>query len=108
MTAKQIEGEYEKNTGLAIVEAFNKRRVKPEDVPAVLVHRHGPFTWGKNAEDSVHNAAVLEEVAMMAWHTLSLTPYATLSKALQDKHYKRKHGAGAYYGQAEDKKVQGE
>ena len=69
------------------------------DVPAVLVHSHGPFTWGKNASKAVENAIVLEEVSMMAWHTIAANPGAKMQQELADKHYFRKHGANAYYGQ---------
>ena len=68
-------------------------------VPAALVHSHGPFTWGKDALKSVENALILEEVAMMAWHTLSMSPDARIDQTLLDKHYMRKHGPNAYYGQ---------
>ena len=101
MTDAEIQGAYEKETGKAIVEAFQTRA--PMDVPGVVVYSHGPFTWGKNAAKAVENAVVLEEVAMMAWHTVMLNPNATLSSALADKHYFRKHGAGAYYGQKENR-----
>ena len=68
------------------------------DIPGALVYSHGPFTWGTNAENSVENAVVLEETAMMAWHTLKLNPAVEFQKELADKHYFRKHGANAYYG----------
>ena len=97
MTVEQIAGEYEKETGRVIVEAFSG--IDPNDVPAVLVHSHGPFTWGKDALKSVENAIVLEETAMMAWNTLLLNQKAKLQQALLDKHYLRKHGSNAYYGQ---------
>ncbi len=97
MTPEEIGGEYEKETGNVIVEAF--RELDPMATPAALVASHGPFIWGANAAKSVENAIVLEEVAMMAWHTLSINPSATLQRELSDKHYYRKHGAGAYYGQ---------
>ena len=69
------------------------------DIPGVLVYSHGPFTWGKSAKGSVENAVVLEETAMIAWHTLKLNPTVEFQKELADKHYFRKHGANAYYGQ---------
>ncbi len=97
LTASEIEGDYEKETGTVIVEAFAGRAAT--DVPAVLVHSHGPFTWGKNGVDAVKNAIVLEEVAMMAYHTLQMNSEASFQQELADKHYFRKHGAGAYYGQ---------
>ena len=97
MTKEEIEGEYEKETGTVILEAFCDK--DPSAIPAALVNSHGPFTWGKDAHDAVKNAIVLEEVAMMAWHTLSLNPDAKFQQELADKHYSRKHGANAYYGQ---------
>lgn len=99
MTEAEIKGEYEKETGTVITERF--KGINPDDVPAVVVHSHGPFTWGKDAVNAVHNAVVLEEVAFMAWHNLSLNPQITpMQQELLDKHYLRKHGANAYYGQA--------
>ena len=97
MTKNEIENDYEKETGNVIVEQFQDKA--PSDIPGVLVNSHGPFTWGKNAIDSVKNAIVLEEVAMMAWHTMMLNSQATFQQELADKHYFRKHGANAYYGQ---------
>ena len=97
MTKAEIEGEYEAETGKVIIETFEGKNIL--DVPAVLVHSHGPFTWGKNASKAVENAIVLEEVSMMAWHTLMANPSATMQQELADKHYFRKHGANAYYGQ---------
>ncbi|MCL2843113.1 MAG: L-ribulose-5-phosphate 4-epimerase [Oscillospiraceae bacterium] len=98
MTSAEIAGEYEAETGTVIVEAFADR--DPDTMPAVLVHSHAPFTWGKNAVDAVHNAVVLEEVAQMAWHNFSLAPgIAPMQQELLDRHYLRKHGPGAYYGQ---------
>ncbi|MCL2578470.1 MAG: L-ribulose-5-phosphate 4-epimerase [Oscillospiraceae bacterium] len=98
MTGAEISGEYEKETGKVIVERFGD--IRPMQIPAVVVYSHGPFAWGEDAEAAAHNAAVMEEVAMMAWHTLTLNPgIQTMQQALCDKHYLRKHGAGAYYGQ---------
>jgi L-ribulose-5-phosphate 4-epimerase len=97
MTVEEIDGAYETETGNVIIETFKNRSIM--DVPAVLVHSHGPFTWGKNATKAVENAIVLEEVAMMAWHTLAVDPDARIQQELLDKHYFRKHGATAYYGQ---------
>jgi L-ribulose-5-phosphate 4-epimerase len=100
MTAAEIRGEYERETGKVIVETFKNR--DSAAVPAVLVHSHGPFSWGKDPAEAVHNAVVLEEVAMMAWHDRVLTPgLRAMQGELLDKHYLRKHGAGAYYGQQE-------
>lgn len=97
LTEQEINGEYEKETGRVIVETFNK--LDPESIPAVLVNSHGPFTWGKDASKSVENAIILEEVAMMAWHTLMLNNKVDFQQELLDKHYFRKHGPNAYYGQ---------
>ena len=98
MTPEEIGGEYELETGKVIVETF--RGKNPEDIPAVLVHSHGPFAWGTDAQNAVHNAVVLEEVAFMAWHSLMMEPsLPAMQQELLDKHYLRKHGAGAYYGQ---------
>lgn len=99
MTPKEIAGEYEVETGKVIVETFNG--INPEDIPAVLVKSHGPFTWGKDCEEAVHNSVVLEELAMMAWYTegISSAPTLIMQQELLDKHFLRKHGANAYYGQ---------
>ncbi|MDR2044815.1 MAG: L-ribulose-5-phosphate 4-epimerase [Clostridium sp.] len=92
----EIQGEYERETGNMIIETFRWLRVSPNEIPAALVADHGPFAWGKDALDAVHNAVVLEEVAFLAWHCGD-TP--DMPQTLLDKHYFRKHGAGAYYGQ---------
>ena len=93
----EIDEGYEKNTGTVIIEIFQDK--DPMAVPAVLCQNHGPFTWGKDAKEAVHNAVVLEEVAKMAFFTEQLNPKAIPApQRLQDKHYYRKHGAGAYYG----------
>ncbi len=100
MTPDEIKGEYELETGRVIVETF--KGIEPLTIPAVLVNSHGPFTWGKNAHDAVHNAVVLEQLAMMAFYTESLAKGAAtgpMQQELLDKHYLRKHGANAYYGQ---------
>jgi L-ribulose-5-phosphate 4-epimerase len=98
MTSAEIQGEYEKETGLVIKETFQGK--DPDAVPAVLVYSHGPFTWGKDALDAVHNAVVLEEIAFMNFHAMQLTPdIQPMQQELLDKHYLRKHGANAYYGQ---------
>ncbi|MBQ9112801.1 MAG: L-ribulose-5-phosphate 4-epimerase [Clostridia bacterium] len=102
MTPAEIEGEYEVETGRVIVETLANRSAV--EIPAALVYSHGPFTWGRNAKDAVENAIILEEVAMMAWHTQMMAPDMTLQQELADKHYFRKHGATAYYGQKEIKK----
>ena len=98
LTSEEIKGEYEKETGTVIIECFKDK--DPMDIPGVLVHSHGPFSWGKDAKEAVHNAVVLEEVAFMAYHTLQLNPEkGRISQEILDKHYYRKHGANAYYGQ---------
>ena len=98
LTDEEINGEYEKNTGLVIIETF--RGLDPVAVPGVLCKNHGPFAWGKDAHEAVHNAVVLEEVAKMAVHTRDILPDADEApQALKDKHYFRKHGKDAYYGQ---------
>ena len=98
LTDEEINGEYEKNTGLVIIETF--RGLGPVAVPGVLCKNHGPFAWGKDAHEAVHNAVVLEEVAKMAVHTRDILPDADEApQALKDKHYFRKHGKDAYYGQ---------
>ena len=98
MTEEEIQGEYEKETGNVIIETF--QGVDPMTIPAVLVYSHGPFTWGKDPVEAVHNAVVLEEVAFMDWHALVLNPaQGPMQQALLNKHYLRKHGPGAYYGQ---------
>ena len=98
MTEQEISGEYEANTGKVIVERF--KDIDPDAIPAVLVNSHGPFTWGKDPKEAVHNAVVLEEIAFMAWHDILLKPdIAPMQQELLDKHYLRKHGKNAYYGQ---------
>lgn len=95
-----VPGHYEWETGHVIVEAFRERGTDPACVPAALVRSHGPFTWGKTPAKAVENAVVLEELAFMAWHDLALDPdLPDMPRALLDKHYLRKHGASAYYGQ---------
>jgi L-ribulose-5-phosphate 4-epimerase len=98
LSVEEIEGEYEKETGVVIAERFN--RLDANAIPAVLVQSHGPFTWGTRAAKAVENAVVLEELAFMAWHNLALdSGLPRMQQELLDKHYLRKHGATAYYGQ---------
>jgi L-ribulose-5-phosphate 4-epimerase len=97
MTPQEIAGEYEAETGRVIVEAFAQK--DPNQIPAALVFSHGPFTWGMSAKSAVENAVVLEEVAMMAWHTVQLAGTKPIQQALLDRHFLRKHGEHAYYGQ---------
>lgn len=100
MNQDEIEGDYEHETGEVIIETFTQRDIDPMQVPAVLVHSHGPFAWGCDAADAVHNAVVLEECAYMGIFSRQLMPEIdSMQRALLDKHYLRKHGAGAYYGQ---------
>lgn len=100
LTEEEIEEAYELNTGKVIVEGFAERDIDPVAVPAVLVRNHGPFTWGKDADAAVYHAVVLDEVAKMAARTEMLQGgVAPAPQYLQDKHYLRKHGPNAYYGQ---------
>ena len=100
LTAAELEEDYEKNTGKVIVETFQNRNIDPVAVPAVICHSHGPFTWGRNAAQAVYHAVVLEEVAKMALFTRQIDPAAAPApQSMQDKHYLRKHGPNAYYGQ---------
>ena len=98
MTPEEIAGRYEHETGNVIIETFQEK--SPDDIPAVLVHSHGPFTWGTDPHNAVHNAVVLEELAFMAFHTEAIQPgKETMQRELLNKHYLRKHGKDAYYGQ---------
>lgn len=100
MTPEEISGEYEKETGNVIIETLRLKGIDPSQIPAALVASHGPFAWGKDAMEAVHNAVVLEEVAFMAFHCLQLNKDTEpMQQELLDKHYLRKHGANAYYGQ---------
>ncbi len=104
LTKEEVESAYEKNTGSVIVEEFSRRGITPEECPAVLVHRHGPFTWGSDPFKAVENALILDEVAKMAYHTEVAAANGNDSNIgiedyLLEKHYQRKHGKNAYYGQ---------
>ena len=104
LSEEEVKGEYELNTGKVIVEEFEQRGIKPEECPAVLIHRHGPFTWGKNPFKAVENALILEEVSKMAYQTEQIASLDNdsnigIEQYLLDKHYQRKHGKNAYYGQ---------
>ena len=102
LTPKEIDEDYEKNTGLLIADEFSLRNIGYLATPAVLCRNHGPFTWGKNAGEAVYHAAVLEKVAKMAALCEWINPgNDQASQNLQDKHYYRKHGEEAYYGQRE-------
>ncbi|ELQ9310977.1 L-ribulose-5-phosphate 4-epimerase [Serratia marcescens] len=100
MTQDEIEHDYELETGKVIIETFRQRDINPNAIPAVLVNAHGPFAWGKDAHNAVHNAVVLEEIAYMGIFSRQLTPgIHSMQRELLDKHYLRKHGQNAYYGQ---------
>ena len=100
MTPAEIQGDYELETGNVIVDEFARRGIDPQQIPAVLVCSHGPFVWGTDAEEAVHNSVILEEVARMNYHTETLNrDVENMQQELLDKHYLRKHGANAYYGQ---------
>ena len=100
MSEAEIRSDYELNTGKVIVETFETQQLDAAQMPGVLVQSHGPFTWGESPGDAVHNAVVLEELAEMAWKTrLINSEVSSMQQTLLDKHYLRKHGPGAYYGQ---------
>lgn len=99
LSESEIKESYELHTGNVIVETFRQQYIDPLAVPAVLIDGHGPFSWGKDAADAVHNAVVLEQVAKMAHHALTLNKVTGIDQFLLDKHYLRKHGKDAYYGQ---------
>ena len=101
MTEEEVKGEYEKETGTVIIERFDG--ISPAYVPGVLVQNHGPFSWGKDASDAVHNAVVMEQVAKMAFISLNVNPNLTMNPLLVQKHFYRKHGPNAYYGQNKKK-----
>ncbi|HOO94652.1 MAG TPA: L-ribulose-5-phosphate 4-epimerase [Proteiniphilum sp.] len=97
MTKEEIMGDYEKDTGTVIIERF--KGLYPAHIPGVLVKNHGPFAWGKNPHDAVHNAVVMEQVAKMAFISRQVNPQLTMNPWLIEKHFSRKHGPNAYYGQ---------
>ena len=100
LTPEEIEAGYEYNTGMVIIETFRERGLDPVAVPCVICRNHGPFTWGKDPAQAVYHAVVLEEVAKMALYTITINPSAPeCPQHVQDKHYMRKHGPNAYYGQ---------
>lgn len=100
MKQDEIETDYEKQTGTVIVNTFKNRSIDPNQIPGVLVNDHGPFTWGTDPLNAVHNSVVLEQVAQMTYHGLMLSNQSSrMDQALLDKHYLRKHGKDAYYGQ---------
>ena len=103
LTAQEVNEDYELNTGKVIAETFSQRKLDPLAVPGVICRSHGPFTWGKNPAKAVYHAVVLEEVAKMAMYTVNVDPQsAPAPQYVLDKHYLRKHGANAYYGQGKD------
>ena len=97
MTAEEVGGDYEKQTGCVIVRRFDG--LNPIHTPGVLVKNHGPFSWGRNAAEAVHNAVVMEQVAKMAFVAYTVNPSLTMNPLLVEKHFNRKHGPNAYYGQ---------
>ena len=100
LTQEEVDGNYELNTGKVIVETFKERNLDPAAVPGIICRCHGPFTWGKDAAKAVYHAVVLEEMAKMAMYTITIDPKAeTAPQYVLDKHYSRKHGPNAYYGQ---------
>ncbi|TLQ37958.1 L-ribulose-5-phosphate 4-epimerase [Ruoffia tabacinasalis] len=100
LTIEEIESAYEENTGRVIVETLQERGIKPLEIPAILLKGHGPFTWGKTPEDAVMNSVVLEEVCRMNYYAKAINPLSKeLPQDILDKHYLRKHGKNAYYGQ---------
>ena len=99
LTKEEVEADYELNTGKVIVETIENRNINPLDVPGIVVKNHGPFAWGDSPDNAVYNAVVMEKVAEMDLKTLSLNPKAKMQDYILDKHYKRKHGVNAYYGQ---------
>ncbi len=100
LTPEEVDEDYERNTGKVIIETFTQRKLNPVHVPAVICRNHGPFTWGKNAAQAVYHAVVLEEVAKMAMYTRQINGQVDAApQHVQDKHFLRKHGPNAYYGQ---------
>ena len=100
LTPEEIQGAYELETARVILETFEQKNLDPRAIPGIIVNQHGPFAWGKDAEDALHNAVVMEEVAKLAHRTLALVPdKSPIPQVLLTKHYLRKHGPGAYYGQ---------
>lgn len=99
MSAAQVHGAYELETGNVIVRRFADADINPVHTPGVLVKNHGPFAWGKDAHDAVHNAVVMEQVAKMASIAYQVNPHLSMNPLLVEKHFNRKHGPGAYYGQ---------
>lgn len=103
MTREEVGQDYELNTGKVITDCINEKGIGADDITGVLVHSHGPFTWGSDPMDAVRNMVILETIAEMAFKTLQLNPDAAIDDYLVEKHYHRKHGKDAYYGQVEGK-----
>ena len=101
MTETEVKGQYELETGNVIIERF--KNLKADDTPGVLVKNHGPFSWGKDPDNAVYNAVVMEQVSKMAFISLSVNPSTAMNSLLIEKHYSRKHGPNAYYGQKKEK-----
>ena len=104
LTKEEVEEAYEKNTGLVIIETIEENKIDPMAVPGIVVKNHGPFAWGKSPANAVYNAVVMETVAEMDLKTLQLNHDAAIAKYVLDKHYMRKHGPNAYYGQKSSEK----
>lgn len=96
---EEVNENYETNTGKVIIETIEQRGIDPMDIPGIIVKNHGPFTWGKSSSEAVHNAVVMDKIAEMGLKTLILNPNAEMKQYVLDKHYMRKHGPNAYYGQ---------
>ena len=99
MSESEVKGDYELETGNVIVNTFNGGGINPMHTPGVLVKNHGPFAWGKTPDEAVHNAVVMEQVAKMAFVAYQVNPHLTMNPLLVEKHFSRKHGPNAYYGQ---------
>ena len=99
MTEAEVKGDYELETGNVIINTFESRDINPMHTPGVLVKNHGPFSWGKTPDEAVHNAVVMEQVAKMAFVAYQVNPALTMNPLLVEKHFSRKHGPNAYYGQ---------
>ena len=99
LTKEEVESDYETNTGKVIIETLTNRNIEPIAVPGIVVKNHGPFTWGKDPAASVYHAVVMDTIAEMTLKTLALNPNAEMQQYILDKHYNRKHGKNAYYGQ---------
>ncbi len=99
LTEKEVTNNYEENTGKVIIETLSINNIQPLEIPGIVVKNHGPFAWGENPANAVYNAVVLEKVSEMALKTLALNPYSKMNHYILEKHYLRKHGKDAYYGQ---------